>query len=60
DLSTLVYGGDILLGLLLHARRFNDVELVGPLATAFQRRLDTAGVTTWFTLHPTLTAALTR
>ncbi|WP_187283706.1 hypothetical protein [Streptomyces sp. adm13(2018)] len=27
---------------------------------AFQRRLDTAGVTTWFTLHPTLTAALTR
>ncbi|MEK9523517.1 hypothetical protein MIU24_29680 [Streptomyces venezuelae] len=60
DLSALVSGGATLLGLLLHARRFNDIELVGPLIPAFRRRLDTAGVTTWFTLHPTLTAALTR
>ncbi|MFE5829280.1 STAS domain-containing protein [Streptomyces sp. NPDC056488] len=60
DLSRLIYGDETLLGLLVHARRFHDVELVGPLTPAFQRRLDTAGVTTWFTIHPTLTAALTR
>ncbi|MEV7673018.1 STAS domain-containing protein [Streptomyces sp. NPDC088752] len=55
DLSGLIHGDETLLGLLLHARRFNDVELVGPLTPAFQRRLDTTSVTTWFTIRPTLT-----
>ncbi|MYV70251.1 anti-sigma factor antagonist [Streptomyces sp. SID2131] len=60
DLSALTHGDETLLGLLVHARRFHDVELVGPLTPRFQRRLETAGVTAWFTVHPTLAAALNR
>ncbi|MFF5638443.1 STAS domain-containing protein [Streptomyces sp. NPDC012825] len=60
DLSGLLYGDETLLGLLLHARRFHDVDLAGPLAPGFQRRLQTGGVAAWFTIHPTLAAALTR
>ncbi|MFJ4873146.1 anti-sigma factor antagonist [Streptomyces sp. NPDC088757] len=58
DLSGLLYGDETLLGLLVQARRFHDVELVGPLVSGFQRRLRTTGVTGWFTVHPDLAAAL--
>ncbi|MGW9436918.1 STAS domain-containing protein [Streptomyces sp. NPDC055607] len=58
DLSGLLYGDETLLGLLVQAQKFHDVELVGPLVPSFQRRLDITGVAAWFTVHPTLTAAL--
>ncbi|WP_435190672.1 STAS domain-containing protein [Streptomyces sp. bgisy126] len=58
DLSALTFGNGTLLSLLVHARVSHDVELVGPLAPGFQRRLDTTGTTGWFTVHPTLAAAL--
>ncbi|MFD8117887.1 STAS domain-containing protein [Streptomyces microflavus] len=59
DLGTLTFGNEELLGLLIGARRTCDVTLIGPLSASFRRRLDTAGITAWFTVHPTLTAALT-
>ncbi|MER7760195.1 hypothetical protein [Streptomyces sp. NPDC097619] len=58
DLGALEYGSEELLGLLLDARRAGGLELVGPLGDSFRGRLDRAGVTAWFTIHPTLTAAL--
>ncbi|MFJ4675680.1 anti-sigma factor antagonist [Kitasatospora sp. NPDC088783] len=58
DLAALAFGDENLLGLLIKARQAGGVELVGPLSPSFQRRLDTAGVTAWFTIHPTLSAAL--
>ncbi|MFJ3819424.1 STAS domain-containing protein [Streptomyces sp. NPDC090056] len=58
DLGALEYGDETLLGLLLDAHRTHGVELVGPLSPSFQRRLDTTGITGWFTIHPTLTSAL--
>ncbi|MFJ9352521.1 STAS domain-containing protein [Streptomyces sp. NPDC101237] len=60
DLAALAFGDETLLGLLVSARRAGGVELVGPLSPSFQRRLDIAGVGTWFIVHPTLSAALGR
>ncbi|MFQ6144644.1 STAS domain-containing protein [Streptomyces seoulensis] len=60
DLVALTFGDETLLGLLINARQDAGVELVGPLSPTFQRRLDTAGLTAWFTIHPTLSTALNR
>ncbi|MFD4543595.1 STAS domain-containing protein [Streptomyces bauhiniae] len=60
DLGALEFGDETLLGHLITARRTAGIELVGPLCPSFQRRLDTAGVTNWFTIHPSLAAALNR
>ncbi|MEU0759353.1 STAS domain-containing protein [Streptomyces microflavus] len=60
DLGALEFGDENLLGLLINARRAESAELVGPLSPSFRRRLDTTGVTAWFTVHPTLGAALGR
>ncbi|MER5882109.1 STAS domain-containing protein [Streptomyces sp. NPDC001910] len=59
DLGGLEFGDETLLGLLLNARKTRDVHLVGPLSPTFQRRLDTTDTTRVFTIHPTLTHALT-
>ncbi|MFD7853411.1 STAS domain-containing protein [Streptomyces microflavus] len=59
DLGALTFGNEELLGLLIGARRTCGVTLVGPLSPSFRQRLDTVGVTAWFTVRPTLTAALT-
>ncbi|MEV7673019.1 anti-sigma factor antagonist [Streptomyces sp. NPDC088752] len=58
DLGALEHGDETLLNLLLDAHRARGVELVGPLAPGFRRRLDTAGIADWFTVRPTLTCAL--
>ncbi|MFB6635344.1 anti-sigma factor antagonist [Streptomyces sp. NPDC056362] len=60
DLAALEFGDEALLGLLLHAQEAGSVTLVGPICDSFQRRLDTAGVTTLFTICPTLADALDR
>ncbi|MER8267972.1 STAS domain-containing protein [Streptomyces griseus] len=60
DLAALEHGDESLLGLLINAHRTTGIELVGPLSPSFRRRLDTAGITGWFTIRPTLTAALTQ
>ncbi|MER8261766.1 hypothetical protein [Streptomyces albidoflavus] len=57
--TSLEHGDENLLGLLIDARRTHGVELIGPLSPSFQRRLYTAGVTHWFTIHPALATALT-
>ncbi|MEU6807922.1 anti-sigma factor antagonist [Streptomyces sp. NPDC046831] len=59
DFGALEFGDDALLGLLINARRTGGLDLVGPLSPSFQRRVHTAGLSAWFTVHPTLTAALT-
>ncbi|MFJ5890280.1 hypothetical protein [Streptomyces californicus] len=58
DLSELDYGNAELLGHLMTAHQTTGLTLVGPLSDSFQRRLDTTGLTTLFTIHPTLDAAL--
>ncbi|MFD7734220.1 anti-sigma factor antagonist [Kitasatospora phosalacinea] len=58
DLGALEFGDEILLGLLVNTRRAGGLDLVGPLSPSFRRRLHTAGLADWFTIHPTLTAAL--
>ncbi|MFG3041834.1 STAS domain-containing protein [Streptomyces sp. NPDC048330] len=60
NLAALQFGDEALLGLLLNAHQAGGVTLVGPICDSFQRRLDTAGVTTWFTICPTLNDALDR
>lgn len=60
DLGALKFGDETLLGHLITAHRSDGVELVGPLSPSFQRRLNRTGVTHWFTIHPTLAAALDR
>ncbi|WP_282202119.1 STAS domain-containing protein [Kitasatospora fiedleri] len=58
DLGSLEHGDETLLGLLLDARPTGGLDLVGPLSPSLQRRLHTAGLADWFTIQPTLTAAL--
>ncbi|MEU0984065.1 anti-sigma factor antagonist [Streptomyces griseus] len=58
DLSGLDYGNEEFLSHLMTAHQTTGLALVGPLSDSFQRRLDTTGLTTLFTIHPTLDAAL--
>ncbi|MFD8061950.1 hypothetical protein ACFXA0_24315 [Streptomyces cyaneofuscatus] len=58
DLSALGSGDDELLGHLINAHQTSGLTLIGPISDAFQRRLDTVGLSTLFTIRPTLAAAL--
>ncbi|WP_327270768.1 anti-sigma factor antagonist (plasmid) [Streptomyces sp. NBC_01218] len=59
DLAGLVFGSELLLGLLLAARHTTTLILVGPVCGSFQRRLRTTGTLHVFDVRPTLTEALT-
>ncbi|MFF4345591.1 hypothetical protein ACFY00_37500 [Kitasatospora sp. NPDC001540] len=57
DLAALHNGGQEFLALLIDAHR-HGAELIGPLSPSLSLRLAMTGLTDWFTVHPTLTAAL--
>jgi len=58
DLSALVYGDELLLGLLLKARFSGELALVGPICDSFRRRLSITGTESAFDTHATLREAL--
>ncbi|MFI1523885.1 hypothetical protein [Kitasatospora cineracea] len=57
DLAALCHGNQEFLVLLIDAHR-HGAELIGPLSPSLRQRLAITGLTDWFTVHPSLTAAL--
>lgn len=58
DLAALSFADEMLLGLLITARKSRQVILVGPVAPVFRKRLATTGTEGLFTIELSLTQAL--